>query len=334
MSWHDPLLFFALLVIPVIYYLRSRKRPSMRVIPFAAAWDGGSRFRTRQLELILFTIGLGLLIAAAARPQLVQDRRSVRQSGYDLVLAIDLSGSMLFEDYENGVSRMNRWEVVRPVVEAFIQQRVSDRIGVVVFSGKAYTLAPLTFDHDWLKKQIQRLQPGKLDPQTAIGDGLALALSRLELPERMKEQKRKGAFVVLLTDGANNRGMLTPEQATEQAKLREIPVYTIGVGEDGEVPAPVIDQNGNKRGYQMVRSDLDEASLQRISDQTKGAFFRAKDPGTIKGAFAAIDRAKKIDFEAKTYRLAKEYFPGWAQAGMGCCLVAWCLRGIGRKGRS
>jgi Ca-activated chloride channel family protein len=249
-----------------------------------------------------------LLIVGLARPQIVEDKREVKQQGYDLMLAIDLSGSMLAEDYERGGERINRLQAIKPIIQAFISQRTSDRIGMVVFSGRAYTLAPLTFDHDWLARQVARLKIGMIEDGTAIGDGLGISLTRLEQAKRQDAGKRKGAFVVLMTDGANNRGLLTPEQATEIAKSRNIPVYTIGAGRDGLVPMPVFDDAGNKIGYRRALSDLDEGALHQISDATGGKFFRAFDVDTAEKAFAAIDAAQKIEFQAKSYLLTTELF--------------------------
>jgi Ca-activated chloride channel family protein len=232
-----------------------------------------------------------------------------------LMLSIDLSGSMLAEDYERDGERINRLQAIKPVIQAFIHQRVNDRIGLVVFSGRAYTLAPLTFDHDWLERQVERLKIGMIEDGTAIGDGLGVALTRLEQAKREEGSKRKGAFVVLMTDGANNRGVLTPDQATGIAKSRSVPVYTIGAGKDGLVPFPVFDDNGKKIGYSRRISDLDEGQLRIMSDATGGKFFRAFDSDTIEKAFAAIDAAQKIEFQAKSYLLTTELFAYFATPG-------------------
>ncbi len=179
---------------------------------------------------------------------------------------------------------------------------------MVVFAGRAYTLAPLTFDHAWLERQVELLKLGRIEDGTAIGDGLGVALTRLEQAKRESGGQRKGAFVVLMTDGANTRGVLTPEQATDIAKARGIPVYTIGSGKDGLVPIPVFDDNGNKIGYRRYVSDLNEGQLRDIADATGGKFFRAFDLDTTEKAFAAIDAAQKIEFQAKSYLLTTELF--------------------------
>ena len=288
---------------------------SILLVPFAAAWHRPSLIPTSRWPAALALTGLILLIVALARPQIVEDKREVKQQGYDLMLAIDLSGSMLAEDYERDGERINRLQAIKPVIQAFINRRTSDRIGLVIFSGRAYTLAPLTFDHDWLARQIGRLKIGMIEDGTAIGDGLGVALTRLEQAKREEGNKRKGAFVVLLTDGANNRGVLTPEQATSIAKSRGLPVYTIGVGREGLVLFPAFDDNGNKVGYSRRLSDLDEGALIRIADATGAKFFRAMDSDTIEKTFAAIDRAQKIEFQSKSYLLTTELFAWFAIPG-------------------
>lgn len=311
----NPLWLLALLILPLLMWVRGRRGAPVMIVPFAAAWHRPSIIPSSRWPAVLAMTGLMLLIVALARPQSVEDKREVKQQGYDLMLAIDLSGSMLAEDYERGGERINRLQAIKPVIQAFISQRSNDRIGLVVFSGRAYTLAPLTFDHAWLGRQIERLKIGMIEDGTAIGDGLGVSLTRLEQAGREEGANRKGAFVVLLTDGANNRGVLSPEQATNIAKARGIPVYTIGAGRDGLVQMPVFDAAGNKIGYQRAISDLDENQLRTISDSTNGKFFRAADSDTIVKAFAAIDKAQKIEFTAKSYLLTTELFAWLAVPG-------------------
>lgn len=312
---HSPWWLAALLLLPACMWLRGRRGAPVLVVPFSAAWHRPALIPLSRWPAYLAAAGLVLLVFALARPQRIEDKREVKQQGYDLMLAIDLSGSMLAEDYERGGERINRLQAIKPVIQAFIRERTNDRIGLVIFSGRAYTLAPLTFDHDWLGRQIERLKIGLIEDGTAIGDGLGLALTRLEQAGREEGNRRIGAFVVLMTDGANNRGLLTPEQAAGIAKARGIPVYTIGAGRDGLVPMPVFDDQGNKMGYRRAISDLDESQLRAMADQTGGKFFRAMDVDTAEQAFAAIDRTQKIEFQAKSYLLSTELFAPFAGAG-------------------
>ena len=320
---HDPLWLLGWLCLPVIYWLRSRRRLPVRIVPFAAAWHRPSAVSASKLPAMLFSAGVLLLFAGLARPQRVEDRREVRQQGYDLILAIDLSGSMLAEDYETGGQRINRLQAIKPVINAFIDERPGERIGIVVFSGRAYTLAPLTFDHGWLERQVERLKIGLIEDGTALGDGLGVALSRLEQADKSLGNQRQGAFVILLTDGANNRGALAPLDAAKIATNRGIPVYTIGAGRSGFVPFPVRDQDtGRLLGYRNVMSDLDEGTLREIARATEGQYFRADDSNTVADAFAAIDEAQKIEFQAKSYLLADELFEWFVVPGAAFLLLA------------
>jgi len=319
----EPLWFLALAILPLIFWLRGRRGVSVLIVPFSAAWAAPSLVRASRWPATLSTLGLVLLITALARPQRVQDRHEVSARGYDIMLSIDLSGSMLAEDYEARGTRINRLQAIKPVIQAFINERTSDRIGIVVFAGRAYTMAPLTFDRDWLAKQTARLKIGLIEDGTAIGDGLGIALSRLEQAARQTATgEREGAFVILLTDGASNRGALSPEQAAQIAEKRGIPVYTIGAGRNGLVPMPVLDAQGNKVGMRQVISDLDEDSLHQIAERTGGRYFRADDSGAIKKAFNEIDQARKIEFQAQSTRLTQERFYWFAAPGLAALLLA------------
>ncbi|MBI5381279.1 MAG: VWA domain-containing protein [Opitutae bacterium] len=313
---HDPLWLLALLVLPLIGWLRQRRRVRVLVVPFAAAWHRPSLAGFSRWPLGLAVTGLVLLIGALARPQRVEDKREVRSEGYDLILAIDLSGSMLSVDAPRPDAAPNRLQVIKPVIEAFISKRPNDRIGVVLFGEQAFTLAPLTLDHPWLARQIGRLSIGLVGPnRTAIGDGLGVALTRLEQSRHTEGNKRKGAFVILLTDGSNNAGALDPLQAAALAKSRNIPVYTIGAGQAGYSWAPQFDDRNRVVRYHQRPSDLDEGVLRNISSQTNGQFFRAHDTTTVTAAFAAIDQAKKIEFQAKSHLVTTELFMWLAAPG-------------------
>lgn len=331
-AFHDPLWFFALIALVVVGWLRGRRRVPVLLVPFAAAWHRPSLAAPSRWPVALAFAGLALLIGALARPQRVEDKREVRSEGYDIMLAVDLSTSMRAEDYEKGGERINRLQAVKPVLQAFIERRPTDRIGIVLFSGRAYTMAPLTFDHDWLSRQLERVKIGMIEDGTAIGDGLGVALTRLEQAKRESGGKRTGAFVVLLTDGANNRGALAPQQAADLAKAKNIPVYTIGAGKEGYVPMPIFDNNGRRIGTRPQWSDLDEAQLRAIAETTGGKFFRSTDTDTIESAFKAIDRTQKIEFQAKSYLVATELFWWLAVPGAAALfLAAFLARPVWRQ---
>lgn len=323
--FHDPIWLLALLALPLLFWLRGRRRVPVLLVPFAAAWYRPSLAAPSRWPSVLTTAGLALLVVALARPQRVEDKREVRSEGYDIMLAIDLSTSMRAEDFEKDGERINRLQAIKPVIQAFIERRPTDRIGIVLFSGRAYTMAPLTFDHDWLARQLSRVRIGMIEDGTAIGDGLGVALTRLEQAKRDRGGRRIGAFVVLMTDGANNRGSLQPMQAAEIAKSRGIPVYTIGSGKEGYVPVPIYDDQGRKVTYRRMLSDLDEGTLREIASLTGGSFFRASDTGTIERAFRAIDRAQKVEFQAKSYLVTTELFWWLAVPGLAALAAAALL---------
>ena len=314
----------AVLVVPLAVWLRWRRGVPALIVPFAAAWWRPVLVPATRLPAILMAAGLVLLVFALARPQKMEIRSEVRQEGYDLILAVDLSGSMLAEDYEEGGARLNRLQAIKPVIKAFINDRPNDRIGLVVFAGRAYTLAPLTADHAWLARQTERLKIGLMEDGTAIGDGLGVALTRLEQSKNDRTTKRPSAFIVLLTDGSNNRGTLKPAQAAEIAKTRGITVYTVGAGKAGSAPYPIFDETGKVMGYRRILADLDEDALRDIAKTTGGAYFRADNTETIAAAFKAIDGAKKIRFETKTQR-ARDFFPWIVGGSLGLFLTGGLL---------
>lgn len=314
--FHDPLWLCALAAIPLVAWLRRVRRVPVLVVPFASEWHrpgAGSRFSWTMASGCL---GFALLTVALARPQAVEQKRETHQRGYDIVLAVDLSTSMLAEDFERMGRRINRIQAVKPVIEAFINQRTTDRIAIVVFAGRAYTFAPLTFDHDWLRRQTARLRVGLLEDGTAIGDGLGVALTRLEQGRRDAPAQRLGTFVVLLTDGANNIGALDPREAAKLAAQRGVKIFTIGAGREGIVQLPRMDASGRVIDYDFMRSELDEPLLRDIADRTDGRFFRAMDTDAIEDAFAQIDRAEKIEFDARSFLVSDELFARFALAGV------------------
>ncbi|MEM1157702.1 MAG: VWA domain-containing protein [Verrucomicrobiota bacterium] len=303
----DPWYLGLFLLVILIFILRRFRGGQAVVLPFVAQWVRPVAFRRSGWPLFLLVCGMISLIVAMARPQKVEDKQQRQVEGYDIMLAIDLSESMLEQDYQVRGRQATRLDAVKPVIEAFINRRQSDRIGIVVYGEVAYTLAPLTFDHQWLRRQTGRLFAGVAGQKTAIGDGLGVSLTRLQQVERIDEGKRQGAFVVLLTDGRSNSGALDPFKAAEIARSLDIPVYTIGAG-------------GESRSFFGMQipgqHSLDEQTLQQISQMTGGQYFRAADSSTIEDAFRAIDQAEKIEFEATSYLLTQDYFRHFLMAGI------------------
>ncbi len=326
-SWTlaSPVWLLLLLALPAIAWLRSRRGRSVLVIPFVSQWAGHDPMTRSRLPLALVSVALVLLTVALARPQRLDEKRQIHQEGYDIVLTIDLSASMLAEDYERGGERINRLQAIKPIIDAFIARRPNDRIGIVPFAGRAYTLAPLTGDHDWLHRQVKRLKIGLIEDGTAIGDALSLAVARLGQPGREADGKRLGGFVIMLTDGANNAGAVAPRQAAELAREKGIPVYTIAAGQEGIVPVPVFDKRGRKLGYEEAISEVDTATMRGIADATGGRYFRATDSATVDEAFAAIDRERKIEFDATAARRAEEFYAYAAWPGLALIALGYAL---------
>jgi Ca-activated chloride channel family protein len=242
-----------------------------------------------------------LMIAALARPQSPVSDAKIQSEGIDIVLAIDCSTSMLAEDFKMGNTRQNRLDVVKEVVKEFIEGRSNDRIGIVAFAARAYTVCPLTLDYGWLSENLKRIKTGLIEDGTAVGSGIAASLNRL------RNTSAKGKAVILLTDGRNNTGSIAPLTAAEAAKALKIKVYTIGAGTKELAPYPVKDFFGNN-SYQMIRIDIDEDTLGKIASVTDGKYFRATDTQSLRRIYNEIDRLEKAPLEEKGYVEHNELF--------------------------
>ncbi len=322
----DPWWLLAVLLLPLVMWLRSRQPVSAILVPFAGVWWKPTLL-VQPARMPAFLIGLGVVVLAVSltRPQRLETIIDPRQEGHELMLAIDLSGSMLAEDFERGGERINRLEAIKPVIKAFINNRPNDRIGLVVFAGKAYTLAPPTFDHEWLGQQVEKLRIGLMEDGTAIGDGLGVALSRLEHTKLRPDgtvapEKTQHGFIILLSDGGNNKGLLKPKQSAAIAKSRGITVYTIGAGKDGSAPYPIFDEMGAKIGYRRILADLDEPALKDVAETTGGQYFRVDNTEAVSTSFKAIDLTERTQFKALVRR-PHDLFLWFIAAGLG--LVIW-----------
>lgn len=251
----------------------------------------------RWLALAGFILGL-------ARPQQVQTETSVKASGIDIAVAIDLSGSMESEDFRYRGEQVSRLALAKEVLKGFVSKREGDRIGLIAFAGKAYVASPLTLDHEFLIQNIDRLALHMIEDGTAIGSGLTTAVNRL------RELKSKSKIVILMTDGQNNAGKVQPLTAAEAAKALGIKVYTIGVGIHGNAPMPVFDAFGMKH-YRMVPVDIDEETLKSIASMTGGKYYRADSAENFAKIYAEIDALEKTDVEVKKYVQVDERF-AWA----------------------
>lgn len=311
MTWafQSPIWLVALLALGGVAVLRYRRRIPVVVVPHAARWRRASRGPRWPWAAFCAYAGAALLLLALARPQARETRVREKQPGYDIMLAVDLSTSMYAEDFNRDGAIMNRLQAIKPILEAFINQRPNDRIGIVAFSGQAHTFAPLTFDHDWLRRQAGRLSIGLIEDGTALGDAIGVGLARLRQGQRnLDRPTRLGAFLVLLTDGASNRGSLDPRQAAKLAKEEGVVVFTIGAGAEGRVATPVFDYKGRRIGTEMHESEIDSLVLRDIAETTGGYFFRATNTQTVQEAFAGIDQATRTEFQAPPYEVTHELY--------------------------
>ncbi|HEV7731087.1 MAG TPA: VWA domain-containing protein [Candidatus Binatia bacterium] len=302
----DPWLLLLLALVAVLLsWARQRRRvaavhwPSLEVVRAVAPAGGGRR---RAILGVLRAVALGLVVVALARPQLGTASTKVHREGVDVVLAVDVSGSMLAEDFTLAEKRANRLDAVKSVVREFVAARPQDRIGLVVFAARPYTQAPLTLDHGWLLQNLDRAKTGMIEDGTAVGSALATATNRL------RASTAPSKFVVLLTDGQSNAGRITPQTAADAAAALGIKVYTIGAGTRGMAPYPVQDMFGNTV-YRPVQVDVDEPTLEAIAKTTGGRYFRATDTQSLRDIYQEIDAAEKAPFEAPQFLEHHEMYP-------------------------
>lgn len=255
------------------------------------------RQRLRWLPYALRLVALAALIVALARPQSELGREETTMEGIDIVVALDISSSMLARDFSP-----DRLEAAKRVATEFIDGRKNDRIGLVAFAGEAYTKVPLTVDHLVLKEQLQSLKLGSLRDGTALGDGTATAINRI------KDSKAKSKVIILLTDGVNNQGNVDPLNAAEIAAKYDIRLYTIGIGSKGTAPYPVRDQFGRVH-YQNIEVELDEDLLKQMAEATKdGRYFRATNENALGEIFSQIDQMEKSEIDVLQFSKKKDEF--------------------------
>jgi Ca-activated chloride channel family protein len=303
-----PELLWLLLLLPAVAFWLGRKGRVAAVeyssTSVAREIAKESRSRAGRWMMLLPLLAAALFIVGLARPQVSHGTAEVQSSGIDLILAIDVSGSMQSLDFKVDGEPVSRVEIVKSVVSKFIDARPDDRMGVIEFAGAPYLISPLTLDHDWLRQGLDRVKTGTIVDGTAIGDAIGMCVNRL------RDQPSKSKVVVLLTDGCNNTGKVSPELAAEAAQALGVKIYTIGAGVRGEAPMPVKDDFGQTH-IVMVKSDVDEATLNQIAEKTGGKFFRATDTESLKDIYAEIDRMEKTTRTVKKYEHVSELF-AWA----------------------
>lgn len=317
-SFASPEYLFLLGIIPclVFWYVRRQhavtseiRFPTLRAF---AEIRPTVRERLRHLPYALRMLVLAFLIVGFARPQTSSRGENIYTEGIDIVMVLDISGSMLAEDLSP-----NRIEAAKEVALDFIESRVNDRIGLVIFAGESFTQCPMTLDHRVLVNLLRQVKSGLVQDGTAIGLGIAQGVNRL------KESQAKSKVMILLTDGVNNRGEIDPLTATQIAQTFGIRIYTIGVGTIGEAPYPVQTPFGIR--YQNVPVDVDEKTLREVASMTDGKYFRATDNRTLKAIYDEIDRLEKTRIEVKAYHAYMELFYGWAFAAVAGLLLEFVL---------
>lgn len=317
-SFVHPWFFALLLVIPFLIWWQQKskeKKASFRLSSTAAIQGMKPTWRVqfRPLLNVLRVAALVALVVALARPQSSNSTESIDSEGIDIVLAIDVSGSMLAEDL-----KPNRIEAAKKMAMNFVDRRPTDRIGLVIFSGESFTQCPITIDHDVLKEQISEIKSGLLVDGTAIGEGLATAV------DRIRKSNGKSRVVILLTDGVNNMGKIGPELALEVAKAYKVKVYTIGAGTRGMAPYPVPTPFGIQKQMQEVQ--IDEALLQKIAKETGGKYYRATDNKSLSAIYSDIDKLEKTKIEISSFKHYTELFFPFALLAIICLGLEILLR--------
>ena len=298
-----PQFFFLLALLPLMIYwyvINQKKQHSSMLVSGVAPFESAGSWKPllRHCLFVLRVLAIACLITALARPQLRNDEQIITGEGVDIMLCMDVSGSMLAQDFTP-----NRLEAMKQIAADFVDSRPTDRIGLVIFAGESFTSCPLTSDRNVLKAQIFSAQSGFMVDGTAIGDGLATSV------ERLKSSKTKSRIVILLTDGEDQGGLIDPLAAKEIAKSIGIKVYTIGMGTDGYAPAPMYTPSGTVT-MQMQKVNINEQQLRSIASETGGMYFRARDNASLKNIYVEIDKLERSRIEITALkRFTERFFP-------------------------
>ncbi len=306
MRFLHPQLLWLLALLPLLAVVHGRRGAAPALLfsstSLAATLAGARKARPGSLLLLVRLAVLALLILALARPQQGNTTTEIKASGIDILLAVDVSGSMEAMDFTLGGKPANRLAVVKKVMDEFIDQRPSDRIGLLAFAGRPYLVSPLTLDHDWLRKRLESLSLNMVEDGTAIGSAIGSGINHL------RDQKSKSRMLILLTDGMNNAGSVPPLIAAEAAETLGIKVYTIGAGTRGEAPMPVTDPFGRRR---LVRAkvDIDEDTLTKVAEKTGAVYFRATDTASLAKIYDEINTMETTTKTIKKFEEYRELFP-------------------------
>jgi Ca-activated chloride channel family protein len=329
LTFARPWLLLLLLAIPLLAYLRGKRGP-------AAALTFSSTSALRQigkssaarvgkiLRAMIFAT-LAIFVIGIARPQLGKNLTQVEASGIDIMLVLDVSGSMLTKDFTIGGDEATRVDAIREVTRKFIEGRPNDRIGMIAFAGRPYVVSPMTLDHDWLLQNVDRVRIGLVEDGTAIGSAMAVAANRLN------DKHSKSRVIVLLTDGENNAGKISPDTAAEAVKALKIHFYAIGAGINGIAPAPIYTSRGPMTDalgnllYQNQPVEFNEAGLKQVAQIADGRFFRATDTKSLEQIYTEIDKLEKSTVAVKKYQEYRDLFPVCVMSGCGLLLAQLLL---------
>ncbi|MBK7259121.1 MAG: VWA domain-containing protein [Ignavibacteriae bacterium] len=325
--WHpnttfaNPEFLWGLIIIPLLvsWYIR-RHRRAFSDVRFSTldAFAGVKptwRERLRHGPMVLRMVIIAAVIVGMARPQTTSQGEDIYTEGIDIAMLLDISGSMLAEDFQP-----NRIKAAKAVAQEFVDGRRNDRIGLVIFAGQSFTQCPMTTDYRVLKDLLRQVEPGMVEDGTAIGMAIAQGVNRL------KDGKAKSKVMILLTDGVNNRGEIDPITAAQIAQTFDIRIYTVGVGTIGEAPYPVQTPFGTR--YQNVPVDVDEKTLSAIAEMTGAKYFRAKNNRALKQIYEEIDQLEKTRIEVKSYRSYTERFTPWAWLALAALLLELLVSGV------
>jgi Ca-activated chloride channel family protein len=305
----QPECLWLLALLPMVMLLRGRRGPVAAIefsdVGLAREVARSARTRAGRWLWLFPVLACALMIVGLARPQRAHSSTEVTANGIDIVLGLDVSGSMQALDFLVDNRRVNRIEVVKSVVSRFIEERPSDRIGLIAFAASPYLVSPLTLDHDWLQQNLERVNTAVgADDGTAIGSAIAASVNRL------RTTAAKSKVVILLTDGMNNTGKISPIAAAEAAKAMGVKIYTIGVGVRGMAPIPVRDEAGNLHMI-MDKVDVDEKTLETVAEATGGTFYRATDTDSLQKIYEQINRLEKTAQTVQKFEHFDELY-SWA----------------------
>jgi Ca-activated chloride channel family protein len=324
LTFAHPWLLLLLLAIPLLAYLRGKRGPAA-ALTFSStttlrAIGKQSAARAGKFLRALIFAALGFFVVALARPQLGKSLTQIEASGIDIMLVLDVSGSMLIKDFSIGGQEATRLDAIREVTRKFIEGRPNDRIGIIAFGGRPYVVSPMTLDHDWLLQNLERVRIGLVEDGTAIGSAMAVGANRLN------DKQSKSRVIVLLTDGDNNAGKISPNTAAEAVKALHIHFYAIGAGINGVAPVPIFTARGPLTDmlgnilYENQHVEFNEAGLKEVASIADGKFFRATDTQSLEQIYADIDNLEKSTVSVKKYQQYRDLFSLCIMSGAGLLL--------------